>query len=121
MPNSLLLETPCQLVQLRRLSVVYKRYSSYTVIEFEFDPNKSQQNEEKHGVDFVEAQELWDDPDLLEVSARIEDEPRFIIVGRIETGHWSAVVSYRNGKIRIISVRRSRKKVVALYESQEFR
>jgi len=80
------------------------------MIEFEFDSSKSQRNKEKHGIDFVEAQELWDDPDLLEVLARIEDEPRFMIIGRIDTSHWSAVVCYRNGKIRIISIRRSHKK-----------
>jgi len=87
------------------------------VIEFEFDLSKSQRNQEKHGIDFFDAQELWNDSDHVEVPARIEDEPRFMIIGRIDAGHWSAVVSYRNDKIRIISVRRSRKKEVALYES----
>ena len=91
------------------------------MIDLEFDSSKSQRNKDKHGIDFEEAQELWDDPDLLEVSARFEDEPRFMIIGRIDTSHWSAVVSYRNGKIRIISVRRSRMKEVALYESNKFR
>lgn len=31
--------------------------------------------------------------------------------------HWSAVVTYREGRVRLISVRRSRKKEVELYES----
>ncbi|MFC2085652.1 BrnT family toxin [Bacteroidota bacterium] len=78
------------------------------MIEFEFDSSKSQRNKEKHGIDFAEAQELWVDPDLLEVPARIGDEPRLMIIARTATSHWSGVVCYRNSKIRIISVRRSR-------------
>ena len=84
---------------------------------FEFDEKKSSSNLKKHGVDFVEAQELWDDPDLIEVKAVCDIEPRFLIVGRIKEKHWSAVITYREDRIRIISVRRSRKTEVALYES----
>ncbi len=84
---------------------------------FEFDEAKSQSNLEKHGIDFVEAQQLWDDPDLLEIPAKTSDEPRFLIVGMIAGKHWSGVVTYRGDKIRIISVRRSRTEEVALYES----
>jgi uncharacterized DUF497 family protein len=54
---------------------------------------------------------------LLEIPAKIEDEPRFLLIGIIEQQHWSAVVTYRNSNIRLISVRRSRKEEVALYES----
>lgn len=88
--------------------------------DFEFDDEKSQANLEKHGIDFLEAQALWDDPDLLEIQARSDDEPRFLVIGLIGQHHWSAVVTYRNGAIRLISVRRSRKREVELYESQEF-
>lgn len=87
---------------------------------FEFDEGKSKTNFEKHGIDFVQAQALWDDPDLLEVPAKIGDEPGFLVVGTIESKHWSAVVTYRNESIRIISVRRSRVEEVRLYESEEF-
>ena len=87
---------------------------------FEFDPGKSRANLEKHGIDFVEAQRLWSDPDLLEVPARTEDEPRFLVIGKILDKHWSGVVTHRGRKIRIISVRRSRTEEVVLYESQEF-
>jgi uncharacterized protein len=86
-------------------------------VEFEFDPNKSETNKEKHGIDFIEAQLLWLDDMLLEVPARTSDEPRFVIVGRIGQKHWSAVVVYRQNRIRIISVRRSRKEEVGIYES----
>ena len=83
---------------------------------FEFDPRKSATNLTKHGIDFVEAQRLWEDPDLLEIPARTEDEPRWLIIGRIDAKLWSAVVTSRGDAIRIISVRRSRDDEVALYE-----
>jgi uncharacterized DUF497 family protein len=83
----------------------------------EFDPKKSEGNESKHGLDFIKAQALWDDPDLLEIPARTEDEPRFLVIGRIGTQHWSAVITYRADNIRIISVRRSRAEEVEIYES----
>jgi hypothetical protein len=84
---------------------------------FEFDPRKSDRNLEKHGIDFVAAQQLWDDPDLLEIPARTEDEPRFVVIGRVDRKHWSAVITYRGDIVRIISVRRSRVEEVLLYES----
>ena len=87
------------------------------MIVFEFDEEKSQSNLEKHGIDFHSAQELWNDPDLVEIEAKAEDEPRFLIIGRIIFRHWSAVITYRNEKVRLISVQRSRKKEVELYES----
>jgi uncharacterized protein len=85
--------------------------------DFEYDDDKSQTNLEKHGIDFLDAQALWNDPDLLEIRAKSEDEPRFLVMGLIGQKHWSAVVTYRNGTIRLISVRRSRKREVELYES----
>jgi hypothetical protein len=86
-------------------------------MDFEFDGRKSQLNKTKHGIDFVEAQALWDDPDLLEVPLMVEGEPRALVVGRIGGKHWSAVITYRQARIRIISVRRSRGEERALYES----
>ena len=84
---------------------------------FEFDPEKSRSNRKKHGIDFVQAQKLWDDPNLLEVRAKSDDEPRYLIVGVISKTYWSAIVTYREEKVRIISVRRSRQTEVELYES----
>lgn len=75
--------------------------------DFEFDERKSASYIKKHGIDFVAAQELWDDPDLIEVKAIRDSEPRFLIVGRIKEKHWLAIVTYREGKVRILSVRRS--------------
>lgn len=71
----------------------------------------------KHGIDFVEAQKLWNDSMLLEIPAKTEDEPRYIVIGLIGVKHWTAVITYWNKNIRIISVRRARKSEVAIYES----
>lgn len=85
-------------------------------MEFEYNEAKSKGNKEKHGIDFEQAQALWDDPDLLEIPAITEDEERYMVIGRIDGRYWSGVVTYRNGRIRIISVRRSRKEEVTIYE-----
>ena len=63
------------------------------------------------------AQNLWCDPDLLEVPAKNIDEPRYLVIGKIEGKHWSAVITYRRETIRLISVRRSRQEEIELYES----
>jgi uncharacterized DUF497 family protein len=84
---------------------------------FEFDIAKSESNREKHGLDFVEAQSLWNDPMLLEIPVKTDDEPRYLVIGSIDGKHWSAVVTYRGSNVRLISVRRARKEEVALYES----
>lgn len=84
---------------------------------FEFDASKSQANLAKHGISFIDAQLLWSDPMVLEIPAKTEDEPRFLVIGLINGKHWSAVLTYRGGNIRLISVRRSRVEEVTLYES----
>ncbi|KAF0121384.1 MAG: hypothetical protein FD151_1271 [bacterium] len=86
-------------------------------MEFEFDPKKSEINKQKHGIDFYEAQELWDDPDFIEIPVKTSDEPRFLVIGKVSGKHWSGIITYRTEKIRIISVRRSRKEEVDIYES----
>ena len=87
-------------------------------MQFEFDPGKSATNRAKHGIDFLQAQELWEDPDRIEVPARTLGEPRWLVVARGEI-HWSAVVTYRDLRVRIISVRRSRSEEVKIYEQDE--
>lgn len=87
------------------------------MIIFEFDEAKSQANLLKHGINFIDAQALWDDPRLLEIPAKTEDEPRYLMIGLINGKHWSAVITHRDVNIRLISVRRSRPEEIALYES----
>jgi uncharacterized DUF497 family protein len=86
-------------------------------MKFEYDPNKSQRNLEKHGIDFDAAKAIWDDESLLEIPVRTVDEPRFLVIGRIAGKCWSAIITYRGDNIRIISVRRSRIEEVEYYES----
>ena len=71
------------------------------MIEFEFDEQKSIANKKKHGIDFVEAQAIWDDPDVIEIPAKIKDEPRYLVIGNKDGKHWSTVVTYRGNKIRM--------------------
>ena len=84
---------------------------------FEFDAAKSESNRTEHGIDFVDAQGLWNDPMLLEIPAKTDDEPRYLVIGLIDGKHGSAVITYRGANVRLISVRRARTEEVVLYES----
>jgi len=86
-------------------------------MKFEFDPEKSQSNMQKHGIDFNKAQALWSDPDYVEIPAKTIDEQRFWVIGKIDDMQWSGVITYRGDTVRIISVRRSRKEEIDIYES----
>lgn len=87
-------------------------------MKFEYDPDKSAANLVKHGIDFEEAQVLWLDQNLLEIEAKTTEEKRFVVIGQINEKYWTGIIHYRRDQVRIISVRRSRKKEVELYESQ---
>ncbi|WP_072909302.1 BrnT family toxin [Malonomonas rubra] len=86
-------------------------------MSFEYVLKKSAIDLEKHGIDFDVAQNLWVDPDLLEIPAKTIDEPRYLVIGKIGGKHWSAVVIYREGSLRLILFRRSRQEEIELYES----
>ncbi|MCV6592912.1 MAG: BrnT family toxin [Silicimonas sp.] len=86
-------------------------------MKFEYDTDKSASNLLKHGIDFEAAQLLWDDPALLEAPAKTDGEPRVISIGRIGARHWAAIWTWRNGVVRIISVRRARREEISLYEN----
>jgi len=87
-------------------------------MKFEYDINKSLANKQKHGIDFEAAQKLWDDPYAFEIpSSHNEDEERFLVLGKIASKNYTAIITYRGDVIRIISVRRSREKEIKLYES----
>ena len=85
-------------------------------MKFEFDPNKSASNKVKHGIDFIDAQELWQGP-VLEVPVATSDERRWLVIGKIGDVFWTAVIARRaQDSTRIISVRRSRDEEKELYE-----
>lgn len=85
-------------------------------MEFEYDPAKSAANKTKHGLDFEEAKELWNDENLLVLPLRFEDEPRKACIGRIGGKCWTAIITCRHSSVRLISVRRARKNEVEAYE-----
>lgn len=87
-------------------------------MKFEYDPDKSASNKAKHGIDFEQAQALWRDTDVLVAQAKTDDEPRFLVIGKIGVQYWSAVCVIRAEHVRIISVRRARKKERDIYESE---
>ena len=82
---------------------------------FEFDPAKSALNKDKHGIDFTEAQALWEDEDRMQALAQNKGEERLLTVGLFMDRLWCAVFTMRDGVIRIISVRRAREKEVEEY------
>lgn len=85
---------------------------------FEYDPAKSAANKAKHGIDFEEAQALWRDGQAVELRARQAGEERYLVIGRIANRVWAAIITYRDGVIRLISVRRARQEERQVYESQ---
>ena len=86
-------------------------------MKFEFDATKSMSNLTKHGISFNDAKQAWKDPKLLLIRATQISEERWIAIASLEGKHWSVVFTYRDGRIRIISARRSRAREIALYES----
>ena len=86
-------------------------------MKFEFDPKKSEANRDRHGIDFSEAQALWDDRDIMQIPVKTSDEPRFLVVGKISGRHWSGLITCQGDGITILSMRRSKTEEVELYES----
>ena len=88
-------------------------------MNFEWDENKNLANNHKHGIDFHTASELWNDTQRVEIKTSYPLENRSILIGKIREKHWTAIFTTRDNAIRIISVRRSRKREVTLYEQKE--
>lgn len=89
---------------------------------FEFDEAKSAVNKDKHGIDFIEAQLLWKDGEIVGFAARpLGEETRWGAIGSLSGKYWTAIFTWRDTTIRLISVRRSREQEVKYYESQRTR
>jgi uncharacterized DUF497 family protein len=87
-------------------------------MRFEFDEQKSHSNKLKHGIDFEQAKSIWLDEFAIELTARPSvDEERYLVVGMVESVLWTAVITYRDDSIRIISVRRARGKEIKSYDN----
>jgi len=86
-------------------------------MKFEYDENKSRINKIKHGIDFIEAQQLWQNENALIVPANIiDDEIRYALISRYNQKCYTAIFTLRNETFRIISVRRCRKNEEKHYE-----
>jgi hypothetical protein len=88
-------------------------------MKFEWDEQKSHANNAKHGIDFETATKMWNDDGRIEIQTTFPDETRCIMIGQIGRKLWTAVFTRRGESIRIISVRRARRKEVALYEKEK--
>jgi len=90
-------------------------------LNFEFDPDKSRANKDKHGIDFEEAQALWlpgNEVFELPLKNYLEEE-RYLCIGMINKKLWSVVITYRSENIRVISARRARKDERELYGKRQ--
>lgn len=101
---------------LYQLELIIYLWYKYCIV-FEYNSAKSAANKDKHGIDFDEAQALWEDDRYIEFPVYSENESRFIIIGKIGVKCWTAIITYRENNIRIISVRRARKDEIELYET----
>ena len=87
-------------------------------MDFEWDPDKSQSNRRKHGIDFETAKNLWLDENQVEIHAPHPVEDRKILVAKHLDKICTSIYTPRQDAIRIISVRRARQKEVDLYEEK---
>lgn len=91
-------------------------YAHGTIIEFEYDEAKSRSNLEKHGIDFEEAQGLWLDEHLISMNVEHKGEKRNMAVAHYAGSYWAAIYTERDGKVRLISVRRATMTERKLYD-----
>jgi uncharacterized DUF497 family protein len=87
-------------------------------MRFGWDGRKSLSNREKHGIDFETAKSLWLDDRRVEIEMAFPDERRWALIAKIQGKTWTAIYTVRDENIRLISVRRSRRKEVRLYEEK---
>ena len=90
-------------------------------MKFDWDPEKNKKNVKKHGVDFREAETVFQDEMALELldEEHSEEEDRYIIIGlSSKTRELMVCHCYRNDGdvIRIFSARRATKTEITLYE-----
>lgn len=85
-------------------------------MRFEYDEAKSESNLGKHGIDFEEAQELWEDDEMMEFPIEFKGEDRFGVMARYGGSTWVAICTMRGGAVRIISVRRASAKEASAYD-----
>lgn len=87
------------------------KLSAGVVVEFEYDPAKSAKNLAKHGIDFEQAQPMRSGGKTVTLVSKHagNDDVWYLVLGMIAGKHWAAITTKRGNRIRLISVRRSRK------------
>jgi uncharacterized protein len=78
------------------------------MIEFEWDERKRKTNLRKHKLDFVRADILFDGRPVRTHASSRNDEERFVTIGQMENKLVALVWTLREGRIRVISLRRAR-------------
>ena len=86
-------------------------------IKFEYYPLKSVFNLRKHGLSFEEAKNLWFVQNVF-LELKHEKEKRLMLIGLLNDKCYSCVFTLRESRVRIISVRRSRKNEEELYHEK---
>ena len=76
--------------------------------EYEWDEDKRLLNIEKHGIDFVEAVELFEQERIYSYSSPRNDEERWVTVGLLGEQYVAVIWTMRSETIRVISARSAR-------------
>ncbi len=83
--------------------------------KYEWDNDKRELNLKKHGIDFLDAVEVFDDPDIIEASSTRKGEERFEAIGMVHDVVIFVAYAIRKNKKRIISARRASR-----YEREDY-
>ena len=88
-------------------------------MRFEFDPKKSRLNWERHGIDFEDAQALWEEFHVVIAAKPVAAEVRHTLLARINGDCWAAVFTMRGEVVRLISCHRADGRLERIYEDQD--
>lgn len=88
-------------------------------MDFEWDENKNESNQEKHGIDFNEAKEVFNDKNRISSEDKRNDygEKRWVTIGKMFKPIVVVVYTIRNAT-RIISARLANRKERDNYNNQ---
>jgi uncharacterized DUF497 family protein len=84
-------------------------------MEFEFDPRKNESNVLRHGIDFVEAQELWKSTHVIIPVCEVSGERRYAILGMLEGELHLAIFTWRRHRARLITCHRADQRWEKIY------
>ncbi len=88
--------------------------------DFEWDDEKAQSNLKKHGVSFVEAATIFNDPNLATIADpdHSDNEERYVSIGiSVIRRLLSVIHTFRKERIRLISARKAAKAEKETYEN----